>query len=323
MKHLHRFLILCAAGGLIGGGAWFVTADENANDRSKDEAEIRQTADAFAKAYNAADAKAIAAEFLPDGEYVDEFKNIFKGRDAIEKEFAAFFEASPGNRVDITVEGVRFVGSSMAIEEGYTSLTPADDSPAVDSRYVAVHLKQDGKWQVAVVRDLEADVPTPHEHLRQLDWLIGEWVDESPDATVHTSTRWSDDGNYILSDFHLETPGLRTLDGTQRIGWDPVAKQVRSWVFDSEGGFVEGTWQREGDDWMVKVTGVRPDGVVGSSTNFYSPLDSKTIRWTTTQRIVGGELQPDVSVVMVQQPPTAGEQKAETQTDDSAKQGKE
>ena len=29
---------------------------------------------------------------------------------------------------------------------------------------------------------------------------------------------------------------------TQRIGWDPAAKQIRSWEFDSEGGFGEGTW---------------------------------------------------------------------------------
>lgn len=323
MKHLHRLLILFAAGGLIGGGAWLVTADENQVDRRKDEQEVRQSADAFAKAYNAGDAKAIAAEFLPDGEYIDEFKNIFKGREAIEKEFAAFFETSPGNTVEIHVEGVRFIGSSMAIEEGYTSLTPPDDSPAVDSRYVAVHVKQDGKWHVAVVRDLEADVPTPHEHLRQIEWLIGEWVDESDDATVHTNTRWSNDGNFILSDFHLETAGLRTMDGTQRIGWDPVAKQIRSWIFDSEGGFVEGAWQREGDDWMVKINGVRPDGVVGSSTNYYSLLDSKTIRWSTTQRIVGGELQPDVSVVMVQQPPEVGDQTIKKTDAAPAQKGKE
>jgi uncharacterized protein (TIGR02246 family) len=323
MKHWHRFLILCAGGCLVGGGTWLVTADETVGDRQQDEQQIRQSAEAFAKAYNEGDAKGIAAEFLPDGEYIDEFKNVFKGREAIEKELAAFFENSPGNSVEVTVEEIRFVGANMAIEEGYTSLTPPDDSAAVESRYVAVHLKQDGKWHLAVVRDLEAEVPTPHEHLRQLEWLIGDWIDESDDATVRTSTYWSDDGNFILSDFHLETKGLRTLDGTQRIGWDPVANQIRSWVFDSEGGFVEGIWQREENDWMVKVNGVRQDGVVGSSTNYYSQLDGKTIRWSTTQRIVGGELQPDVSVVMVRQPPQAGDEKSEPQETAPASSEKE
>ncbi|MGD9858044.1 MAG: DUF4440 domain-containing protein, partial [Planctomycetaceae bacterium] len=137
------------------------------------------------------------------------------------------------------------------------------------------------------------------------EWLIGEWVDESDEATVRTSTRWSEDGNYILSEFHVEASGVRTMDGSQRIGWDPVAKQIRSWVFDSEGGFAEGAWTKVGDEWLVKANGVRPDGTVASATNVYSPLDGKTIRWSTTQRVIEGELQPDVSVVMVHQPPKA------------------
>ncbi|MGE3315683.1 MAG: SgcJ/EcaC family oxidoreductase [Planctomycetaceae bacterium] len=316
MKQLRPLLMLSAACGLIAGWSWYVTAQEPrprsadptiVADRSADEQEIRQTAQAFAKAYNAGDAKAIADEFLHDGEYIDEFKNVFKGRDAIEKEMAAFFESSPGNQISIAVEGVRFVGSNMAIEEGVTTLDPADvnEGPAVDSRYVAVHLKQNGKWQIAVARDLESEVPTPHEHLRQIEWLIGEWVDESDEATVRTSTRWSEDGNYILSEFHVEASGVRTMDGSQRIGWDPVAKQIRSWVFDSEGGFAEGAWTKVGDEWLVKANGVRPDGTVASATNVYSPLDGKTIRWSTTQRVIEGELQPDVSVVMVHQPPKA------------------
>ena len=305
MKHLHRLLILCVAVSLIGGGAWYVSADESAGKKQTEEQAIRQSALAFAKAYNAGNAKAIAAQFAEDGEYIDEFKNIFKGRNAIEKEFAAFFKSSPGNKINVTVEGVRFVGSNMAIEEGFTTLNPADDGPAVDSRYIAVHLKHDGQWQIAVARDLEAEVPTPHEHLRQLEWLLGEWIDESDDAVVRTSTRWSKDGNFLLSDFYVQAAGLRTMDGTQRIGWDPVAKQIRSWVFDSEGGFGEGAWTRVGDEWIVKLTGVRPDGAVGSATNIYAPLDGKTIRWSSTHRVVGGELQPDVSVAVVRQPPKA------------------
>lgn len=305
MQHPRQIIILMAVIALLGSGVWYVTAEEPSGDRQSDEQAIRKSAEAFSQAYNEGNAKAIAAQFVPDGEYIDEFKNIFKGRETIEKEFAAFFKASPGNKINITVEGVRFVGPNMAIEEGYTTLQSVDNSPAVDSRYIAVHLKQNGGWKIGVARDLEADVSTPHEHLRQLEWMLGEWLDESDEATVRTSTRWSDDGNFILSDFHLETAGLRTMDGTQRIGWDPIAKQIRSWVFDSEGGFSEGKWTRIGDDWLVKNNGVSPDGAVGSATNIYTPLDGKTIRWSSTHRVVGGELQPDVSVVVVRQPPKA------------------
>ena len=47
---------------------------------------------------------------------------------------------------------------------------------------------------------------------------------------------------------------------TQRIGWDPLTKQIKSWVFDSEGGYGDGLWTRKGNQWVIKSTGVLPDG---------------------------------------------------------------
>ena len=44
------------------------------------EAIVKKSAEAFATAYNAADAKAIAAGFTPDGEFIDEDGQVIKGR---------------------------------------------------------------------------------------------------------------------------------------------------------------------------------------------------------------------------------------------------
>src|SRR5512147_1832020 len=62
-----------------------------ATDRARDAdtKAIRATADAFAKAYNAHDPKAIAALFSPDGEIVDESGDAKQGRAEIEDVFAA------------------------------------------------------------------------------------------------------------------------------------------------------------------------------------------------------------------------------------------
>ena len=48
------------------------------------------------------------------------------------------------------------------------------------------------------------------------------------------------------------------LSGTQRIGWDPLKRQFKTWIFDSEGGHGEGYYTRNGDQWVVKTEGVRP-----------------------------------------------------------------
>ena len=297
---MKRCAIALALAGWLGVPACLLAQDK---DSAGDAAAIRQSAEAFAKAYNEANAKAIAAEFLPDGEFIDEEGTIFKGRDAIEKEFAAYFEQSPGAKAEIEVTGVRFVGTTMAIEEGVTTVVPSEDSPATDSPYVAVHIKQDGKWQIGVARDLESKVVSPHEHLLGLSWLIGDWIDKSEESVVKTSFRWSEDGNYVLSDFEVEIPGLARIKGNQRIGWDPARKQIRSWLFDSEGGFGEATWTQVGDDWLIRLNAVRSDGSAAAATNLYQPAGPDAYVWTTRDRVVDGELQPDVAVSVVRKPP--------------------
>ena len=60
-----------------------------------------------------------------------------------------------------------------------------------------------------------------------------------------TSYRWTDNHRFILGQFTVQIGGKPAMTGSQRIGWDPLKKTIRSWVFDSEGGFAEGLWSRE------------------------------------------------------------------------------
>ena len=54
------------------------------------------------------------------------------------------------------------------------------------------------------------------------------------------------------------------------LGWDPVSGKLRAWIFDSEGGYGEGTWHRDGDSWVLKTTGVTADGQTASGTSIYT-----------------------------------------------------
>jgi hypothetical protein len=105
--------------------------------------------------------------------------------------------------------------------------------------------------------------------LSQLDWLIGEWVSSGESYKARSTARWSDNHKFIVSQFTVDRPGSKPLCGTQRIGWDPAAERIRSWVFDSDGGISEGIWQQEGDAWVVKNVGVLPDGRRSSAVNFW------------------------------------------------------
>ncbi len=68
--------------------------------------------------------------------------------------------------------------------------------------------------------------------------------------------------------------------GSQIIGWDPYAQTIRSWLFDSDGGFGVGRWTPAGNRWTVKTLSVLPDGRRGSATNIYE-LEGDTV-WGAT-----------------------------------------
>jgi len=276
----------------------------DATTRSADEAAVRATIDSFKKAFDRHDAAAIGDLFLPDAKIITENGTVYEGRRAIVDVFAAQFNEQPQTSIDINVESIKFIGSDLAVEIGATKVTPGPGQEPEFNRYTVVYLKRDGKWQMALARDTEGDRPTNHQRLEPLAWLVGEWIDESPEAVVETSCRWSPDGNFLMQDIQVKTAGKPVMAVNQRIGWDPVNQCIRSWVFDSEGGFGEGLWARDGDNWMIKATGVRTDGTTASATNTITRLNNDSYVWRSDDRVLAGTRGESVEVRVVRKPPS-------------------
>jgi uncharacterized protein (TIGR02246 family) len=272
-------------------------------DRETDQAAIRGLVAAFVKAFDCHDAKAIGELFLPDAKVITEDGLVVEGREGIAQVFADQFSENPEAKIEVQVDSIKFIGSDLAIEVGSTKMTPGPGEAPEISRYTVVHAKRNGKWQMALARDAEGDTPTPHDRLQSLGWLVGDWIDESPVAVVFTSCRWSQDKNFLLQDIQVTTAGKATMTVNQRIGWDPMRTCVRSWVFDSEGGFGEGTWARTEDGWMIKVTGVRSDGSTASSTNTVTMDGKDAYVWQSADRVIGGAVSDPVEVRVVRKPP--------------------
>ena len=115
----------------------------------QDEKSIRLAAEAFAKAYNAGDASAIARLFVADGEIVSEEGQSTQGREGIEQVFAGIFKEHPKTHIDLAIRSIRFIGADMAVEEGMATVTHGPDEPAQHSPYSVVYARQDGKWLTA------------------------------------------------------------------------------------------------------------------------------------------------------------------------------
>jgi uncharacterized protein (TIGR02246 family) len=270
----------------------------------QDEQAIRQLADACSKSYNTGDAKGLADLFAPDAVITSEEGESTQGRDAIEQVFAEIFKAHPKRNMEITIQSIVFASPIVAIEDGSTTVTYGEKEPVEHDRYRVVHVKQDGKWQMASVTDLPDEEATSAEELKELDWLIGDWIDESPDALIETTYHWTDNHCFILGEFTVQIGGRPAMTGSQRIGWDPLAKKIRSWVFDSEGGFGEGLWTKDGKQWIAKMIGVTRNGKAASSTNIITYVIKERMTWQSRDRIVGGEKKPDTEVIpIVHKPP--------------------
>lgn len=272
-------------------------------------AAIRKSAEEFTKAYNTRDAKGIAAGFTANGEFVTEEAEVIKGREAIEKHFAGLFAELPEAKVNVIVDAIRLITSEIVVEEGLVEARPAAEAPFEISQYVALHVRQGDRWLIARTRDYPSEIapPTSHDRLLPLSWLVGEWVDESPDALIATTCKWADNENYLLQEFTARIGGSIAVSGSTRIGWDPLSKQIKSWTFDSEGGYSEALWTRVDDTWVLKSRGVTSDGDISSSTNTIRPIDDATMTWESRDRMEGGDASDDVPPIVVKrQAPAPG-----------------
>jgi len=271
-----------------GGGPEATSSQQNA-----DATAVGELLQAFIKAYNAKDAKALGALFTQNAEIQDEEGDMTVGRDAIVARFARSFSADGGDTLGVTTESFRFLGSDLAIEEGTATISSRAGGSPRTNRYSVIYAREGGRWLHARIRDEPSDEISPHEQLLALEWMLGDWVNESDDALVLTTCTWSKDGNFLLREFDVKVEGRIDLSGTQRIGWDAQKKQFRTWVFDTKGGFAEGLMFREGDRWVIKSTGVRPDGMSVSVTTTITILGKDRMRWESSDRTLGDAPLPE------------------------------
>lgn len=270
---------------------------------------LQASAEEFEKAFNAGDAKAIAALFTENAEAVDEDDDFLEGRDQIETRFAELFKDYPKAKIEVELTSLRKLTPDVAVEDGYSTTTLDPDEPGSRSPYTVVHVKREGKWLIASVRDFPevATEETAHEQLRALEWLVGDWVDEGAEGRVETTCTWSEDGNYLLQDYVVKNRRGAVMKGTQRIAWDPLRRTIRSWAFDQSGSINEATWTPIEETWFVKSEGFTPDGESVSVTRLVTLINHDAYQIDSTNLVMGNELLPDSTVRVVRRPPDATE----------------
>jgi uncharacterized protein (TIGR02246 family) len=262
-----------------------------------DEKAIRTTADAFVKAFNAADAKAVGALWAPDAEYTDESGETIQGRAAIEKEYTAVFKQAPGAIMTVNIESIRFLAPDLASEKGIARVKSPGGLGDTAARYTVVHAKRDGKWIMVFGRDAPYVAATNEDYLRDLEWLIGDWAPEAKDLPLRLHFEWMAQRNFIKNTYMVTKDGQSTLTGGQMIGWNPKLGRFVSWHFDAQGGFGEDAWTKDGAKWVIEASGVLRDGSESTAVNIVTPIDANSFTWQSVKRTLDGVGLPDIPPV--------------------------
>ncbi len=264
------------------------------------EAEIRKAVEAYVVAFNQGDANAVASMWSPEAVYINPMTDDrVVGREAIEKQMADTFANLEGVQLEATTTTIQFISPGVAVEHGTAKLSQADQT-LENSEYTAIYVKRDGQWLLDRMTEEEIVTPPSHyEHLKELEWMVGNWIDADDKAAVVTECKWSRNNNFLIRTFELHVRDRIDMSGMQIIGWDPSANQIRSWVFDSDGSFGQGTWTKKENRWFVQQSGLLPDGRKSSSVNIFTYLDDSSFTLQSVDRTVDGNLLPNVNEVKI------------------------
>lgn len=268
--------------------------------QNHEESQIRKLITEYVDAYNRREAKTVASFWAEDAIYVRPTTGEeIEGRAAIEKALESTFKTIGDKKLAVKVTKITFPSENEAVESGSFHMEYSEGNTA-ETAFKAFFEKNNGKWELAEVRDVDiAPLPNQYQHLKDLEWLIGHWIDEDDDVEIDSTYEWINSKNFISGKFSVTTEGKLELEGAEIIGWDPVKEKIRSWVFDSDGGFAESTWTKSGNQWVVETAQTLPNGTRGSAINTFTPNGNDQYTWESEGREVGGKLLPDIEPIIV------------------------
>jgi uncharacterized protein (TIGR02246 family) len=276
----------------VGLGAFYISAQQTPVIAQNDDASIRAAVEQYEKTLKTGDLKAILSNWTADADFTDEDGKVFQGRDAIGKLFQENLKELKAGKSALKIESLRFLTPEVVTMSGAVEFT-RPEGVIETNRFSAVWTKKDGRWLIASARDLpDREGLAGERGMKELQWLTGDWTAEDRGTTVKLSVRPELSGKFALMRYEIKGP-KEALTVLQLLGYDPIQGALRSWAFDSRGGFGESLWSRENAVWTSESVGVLPSGQTGSAVNYVRILSPNSFMWQSTRREVEGQPIPD------------------------------
>ncbi len=279
--------------------------DIKEDKRKADRAAIEKLTTEMTQAFDKRDAAAIAAHWTEEGEFIRNDGEPISGRAEIQQGYADYFKTLKGKaKLEIEVDDLHFPSADTAVSEVTLRLKDEAGEVVASSWRNTLLVREGGQWKVAVVREWDRDSGYD-TNLQELEWLIGTWQANDKEGEVTTVYEWDENKAFIRGKYTVKEGGKVVKSGLQMIGKDNAEGTIRSWVFQSDGGFGGGVWTREGKTWSVDVYGVTSDGSELTATSIYVHVNPNTYTWQGVDQAIDDEPIPDTQPIKVTRQGTA------------------
>ena len=259
---------------------------------------VRDAIDAYTAAFNRGRLDDLLTLLAAEVDFIDEDGKRFTGKTSLGEVLKNSMAVLSGRTVKTTISSLRFLRPDIALVDGKADIFAADGSNST-GRFTAVWNKSSGRWLLTSLRDLPGETTTSDANagqLKQLDWLVGEWSQSDGNFTSTIKGDWVLGRSFLKLDFSVKNKDGEELAVVLVFGWDPIDESIRSWFFDSKGGFGGGSWSRQGNAWSAEWSGVLADGRLASSLNSLRFVDNQGFVFRSVDREIDGVPMGDVEV---------------------------
>ncbi len=264
------------------------------------EQEVRAAIVAYVEAFNKRDIESLGNMWAENSVHIDLTLNqTTQGRESIQSDLKNAFESNPNIQLSGTVEDIRIIREEIASVSGEVMLSNGMDAPS-RSHFNAVLVKSNGRWMIDKME--ETSVATPLNAaaaLRQLEWLVGQWQDNSQAPAITSNIAWAEGNGFLIRTFQVASEEGSPHHSTQIIGWDPSIQQIRSWTFNADGSFGQGFWTKEAAGWAIAATQTLSDGRHSTGTYLMDVQDPDHFTMQLIGHEIDGEPQSTLEPIQV------------------------